>query len=90
MNYFKLIFAETAQELSRVNYKNRVEKEKQNELKTLMSWIQDRIDDGDNHLFIHNHSLRHEDNRKVLEELGYKIEDVYDHGKKIIWDEKED
>lgn len=83
---FKLIPAKTAQELSRVNHKNRVEKEKQIELKKIMEWIQDGIEVGDDHLFIDNDALKYEENRKVIEELGYKIENVFDYGKRIIWD----
>ena len=82
----KLIPAKTAQELSRVNHKNRVEKEKQIELKKIMEWIQDGIEVGDDHLFIDNDALKYEENRKVIEELGYKIENVFDYGKRIIWD----
>lgn len=84
----KLIPAKTAQELSRVNHKNRVEKEKQIELKKIMEWIHDGIEVGDDHLFIDNDALKYEENRKVIEELGYKIENVFDYGKRIIWDEK--
>lgn len=84
----KLIPAKTAQELSRVNHKNRVEKEKQIELKKIMEWIQDGIEVGDDHLFIDNDALKYEENRKVIEELGYKIENVFDYGKRIIWDER--
>lgn len=84
----KLIPAKTAQELSRVNHKNRVEKEKQIELKKIMEWIHDGIEVGDDHLFIDNDALKYEENRKVIEELGYKIENVFDYGKRIIWDER--
>lgn len=84
----KLISAETAQKLSRDNYKNRNEKNKQIELKQIMEWIQDGIEAGDDHLFIDNNALKYEENKKIIEELGYKIEDVLDYGKRIIWDEK--
>lgn len=84
----KLISAEIAQKLSRDNYKTRVEKEKQNELKSIMEWIQEGVEVGDDHLFIDNDALKYEENKKIIEELGYKIENVFDYGKRIIWDEK--
>lgn len=85
---FKLISAETAQKLSRDYYKVRVEKDKQDELKSIMKWIQEGVEAGDDHLFIDNDALKYEENRKIIEELGYKIENVFDYGKRIIWDEK--
>lgn len=85
---FKLISAETAQKLSRINYKKCVEKAKRIELEKIMEWIQNEVKNGNDHLFIYNNFLNYEENRKVIEELGYKIEDVFDYGKNIIWDEK--
>ena len=86
----KLITAEAARKLSRINYERCVKKAKQVELEKIMEWIQNGIKIGDNYLFIYNNLLSYEENRKVIEELGYKIEDVFDYGKKIIWDEKKD